>query len=474
MKGTTMFVAAAALICAAEQTPVDIGSRMELFVDGYIIDSMKGVALKLHEPRPAGTALMLDQPWEGNTSTYCTVIKDADRYRLYYRGSSDEAYTPMKLLRAGETVVPKHEEVTCYAESKDGITWMRPSLGLVEFRGSRANNIILAETAVHNFAPFRDGNPAAPGESRYKALGGSGKLFAYHSSDGVRWRKTREEPVLTDGAFDSLNVPFFDSLRGEYVAIYRDFRSGIRTIKFATSKDFLTWTPGIWADYGVAPLEQLYTNATTPYFRAPHIYLSFPKRFLPHRTPLSEAPGKGVSETVFMSSRDGIHWDRRFLEALIRPGRDPRNWIHRSTMAATNVVPTGPDEMSLYVDRDYNWPTNRIERFTWRTDGIVSVHADFRGGELTTKPLLVDGNKLVLNYATSAAGSLRVEVQDAQGNPLPGFALEDSKLLFGDKIDEAIPLGALTQPGKRSPGRPAVRLRFVMKDADLYSVQFRN
>ncbi len=444
---------------------VHMGNRLEPFVDGYLIDSMKGVSLRMHAPREEATAIVFNKPWEGNTSTYCTVIKDDSVYRLYYRGSSDPAYTPMPLLRPGETVVPAHKEVTCYAESKDGITWTRPALGLVEFQGSRANNIILAETAVHNFAPFKDSNPAAAPEARYKAVGGSGKLFAYQSADGVHWKKMREEPIITDGAFDSLNVAFYDTVRGEYVAVYRDFRYGIRTVKFASSKDFMNWTPGAWADYGSAPLEQLYTNATSPYFRAPHIYFAFPKRFVPQRTPLAEAPGKGVSETVFMTSRDGIHWDRRFMEALIRPGRDPRNWIHRSTMAATNLVPTAADEMSLYVDRDYNWPTNRLVRYSWRTDGLASVHAEACGGEMVTKPLTFDGTKLVLNYATSAAGSIRVEIQDERGNPLPAFALDEAKVLFGDKIEETISVKSLKGA--------TVRLRFVMKDADLYSIAFR-
>jgi hypothetical protein len=452
-------------LAAAGGPAIDIGNRLEVFVDGYLIDSMKGASLRLHAPREESTAIVFDQPWEGNTSTYCTVIKDEDRYRLYYRGSSDPAYTPMALLRPGERVVPVHEEVTCYAESKDGIRWTRPSLGIVEFQNSRANNIILGESAVHNFAPFKDANPAAAPGARYKAVGGSGKLFAYQSADGVRWTKTRAEPVITDGKFDSLNVAFYDTVRGEYVAVYRDFRHGIRTVKFATSKDFLNWTPGVWADYGPAPLEQLYTNATTPYFRAPHIYLSFPKRFVEQRTPLAEAPGRGVSETVFMTSRDGIHWDRRFMEALIRPGRDPRNWIHRSTMAATNLVPTAADEMSLYVDRDYNWPTNRLVRYSWRTDGLVSVHAGAGGGEMLTKPFTFQGATLVLNYATSAAGGIRMEIQDERGNPMPGFGIEDAKTMFGDKIEETV--------GVKSLKGATIRLRFVMKDADLYSIQFR-
>ena len=69
-----------------EDGVLDIGSRLELFVDRFLIDSMDGVRLKLHEPRPAGVALALDRPWEGIVSAYGTVIKDGDGYKLYYRG----------------------------------------------------------------------------------------------------------------------------------------------------------------------------------------------------------------------------------------------------------------------------------------------------------------------------------------------------------------------------------------------------
>jgi hypothetical protein len=459
-----------ALAASAQQAPaaqpLDIGSRLELFVDGYLIDAMRGLSLKLHSPQPAGTAISFDKPWEGNVSAYVTVIKDADRYRMYYRGSADPRYIRRSALKPGEPEIPPHPEFTCYAESRDGIHWSKPSLGLLEFNGSKENNILWVGPEAHNFAPFLDANPAAHASARYKAIGRREKgLTAFQSADGLRWTRIQEAPVITDGAFDSLNVVFWDSIRNHYVAIYRDFRDGVRTIKFASSKDFLHWTPGRWAEFGDAPLEHLYTNATTAYFRAPHIYLAFPKRFLPERTQFADTPDPGISEAVFMTSRDGVHWDRRFMEAFIRPGRDQRNWVHRNNMVAPNVVRTAGDEISLYISRHYTYPSAYMERMVLRTDGFVSVHADFGGGEFVTKPLLVKGAKLVLNYATSAAGSIRFEIQDPAGKPLPGLALDNSPLLWGDKIEQVIPLPI--------PAGFPIRLRFVMKDADLYSIQFR-
>ncbi len=138
------------------QEPLDIGSRLELFVDDYLIESVDGVRLKLHEPRSAGKVLTFDKPWEGTTSAYATVFKDGDHYRMYYRGSSDPEYTATSLLEEGEVVHEIHPAVTCLAESRDGTVWTRPNLGLYEFNGSRENNIVLTGSSGCCFAPFKD------------------------------------------------------------------------------------------------------------------------------------------------------------------------------------------------------------------------------------------------------------------------------------------------------------------------------
>ena len=129
---------------AVEPKVIDIGSRRELFVDDYLIDRMQGTALVLHPPRPAEVVLACDRPWEGGTSAYFTVLHDpeAGLFRMYFRGSAWDFASRQAT----------HPEVTCYAESTDGVTWHRPELGLHDFAGSTANSIIVAGEATHCFA----------------------------------------------------------------------------------------------------------------------------------------------------------------------------------------------------------------------------------------------------------------------------------------------------------------------------------
>jgi hypothetical protein len=172
-----------------------------------------------------------------------------------------------------------------------------------------------------------------------------------------------------------------------------------------------------------------------------------------------------------MTSRDGSHWDRTFLEAFVRPGPDPLNWTDRSNYVAWGVVPTAPGEISIYVLKHFRLPTIHLRRGVLRTDGFVSVNAPYRGGELVTKPLVFRGRRLVVNYATSAAGGLRVEVLGPDMVPVAGYTLGNSVELFGDRIDQTVSWDRGPDVG-RFAGRP-VRLRFVLKDADLYAFRFQ-
>jgi hypothetical protein len=177
-----------------------------------------------------------------------------------------------------------------------------------------------------------------------------------------------------------------------------------------------------------------------------------------------------VSDTVFMTSRGGYRYDRTFMDAFIPPGPDPGNWVSRDGMCASGIIQTGPTEISLYRQHHFAQSTAYLGRYTMRLDGFGSVRAPRAGGEMVTKPLLVTGEKLVLNVGTSAAGSFRVEVQEPDGEPIPGFMLTESRDFVGDAITyEAVwgrghGIGALR-------GR-TVRLRFVLQDADLYSIRF--
>lgn len=442
----------------ARLQPVDIADRRELFVDDRLVERLDHVQLRLHAPREEGVALRFDQEWEGPLSTYAGVFRDGDLFRMYYRGFTGS----------------ERDSLVCYAESDDGKHWRKPELGLVEWRGSSANNVLFSGRGSHNFAVCVNRRPGAPAEQRYLGIGrGTSQfdiktLYAFASADGVRWSQLQEKPVMREGAFDSLNVSFWDPNTRCYACYYRIFRGGVRRIARAESDDFIHWTP-IGETEISGPREQLYTNATTPYFRAPHYYLSFPKRFMKERRRLPDHPEQGVSDGIFLSSRDGLSFDRTFSEALLRPGLEERNWGDRGNMFAWGLVQTGPGEMSLYFTRNYRYPTNRLERGSFRLDGIASAHAG-RPGELLTKLLRFDGTQLSLNYATSAAGSVRVEIQTPDRRPVPGFSLAEAPALYGDRIDETYRWRSGASVAALH-GKP-VRLLCVLQDADLYSYRF--
>lgn len=453
----------------------DLGGRLEPFLDRYLIESLDGAALQMQTPADAGVALRFDAPWEGRYCGYVTVFRDPEKFRLYYRG------LPEPNKDGSDT------EVTCYAESADGKTWTKPSLGLHEVNGTRENNVILAGAAPysHNFAPFYDTRSGVPAEERYKALAGTSEtgLAAFVSPDGVNWR-ILQKGVIKEGAFDSQNVAFWSEAEGRYVCYFRTWSegtfAGYRWISRAVSEDFVTWSAPEEMGNGGAPLEHIYINQTSPYFRAPHIYVALAARFMPGRTVVSDAEaaalgiqggyGKDCSDGVLMTSRGGASYDRTFMEGFIRPGIGVEHWTSRSNYPACGVIPTGENEMSFFVQHNYGQPAANLVRHTLRLDGFTALTAGYAGGEMTTKLLRFEGDTLFLNFATSAAGSVRVEMQDTDGNVLPGYGMEDSMELIGNFISRPVAWKSGKTLGDLA-GQP-VRARFVMRDSSLYSIRF--
>lgn len=489
---------------------IEIGSRLELMVDDFLIDSLSGKAQwVLHHPEAKEIALEHDSPWEGSGTGYHSVFKDGDRYRMYYKAWHLDVQPP------GKVNTGTHPLFCCYAESDDGVKWHKPELGLHEFQGSKKNNIVLvpgpAGAAVvdpGHPAVFKDENPDAPPEARYKAIIRSSKphgLLAFQSPDGFQWTPMSDGPVITAGAFDSQNLAFWDSARSEYRAYWRVFTSGVtdgkdwkpegsRAIRTATSKDFLHWENQTDVTYVDSPLEQLYTNGVKPYHRAPHLLLGFPTRYvergwsdsmhaLPeeeHREWRAKASlryGTALTEGLFMASRDGVSF-KRWNEAFLRPGMErPGTWHYGHQYIAWQLVETrsgfegAPHELSLYATESY-WTGNSsaLRRHTMRMDGFASLQAPLSGGEFVSKPLVFAGSKLNLNLSTSAAGDIRVELQEPSGKALPGFALDDCPPVFGDTLERTVTWkkgGDLTALA----GRP-LRLRMVLRDADLFALQF--
>lgn len=442
--------------------------------------------------------MVFDQPWEGNAcAASATVLFDGDRYRMYYAGGMTKG----------------NPTLNCYAESKDGIHWVKPELGLFEYGGSKKNNITLgrftppaepwdgyADTIGSYSSPFKDPNPNCKPDERYKAIYHVNEgLGALKSADGIHWSPlTEKNRCIIKGAFDSQNLAFWDPIRGEYRAYMRSWNGNWRDIRTATSKDFLNWTELGNLEYpgSKAPnaRQQLYTNQVISYYRAPHILLGFPTRYtergwsesmraLPElearklRSAVSDRFGTALTDGLFMSSRDGRKF-RLWSEAFIRPGlRGTDNWAYGDNYQTWGLVetksanPDAPDEISIYATEGYNLgEANKLRRFTIRQDGFVSMQASFAGGTFTTKPITYQGDRLVLNFSTSAAGIIRVAIQEADGKPIDGFTLDDCNEVFGDTLQGTVTWKHGSDLGKLA-GRP-IRLHVTLSDADLYAFQF--
>lgn len=480
----------------------NIGADRQLFVDDHWIDSSSGVERVLHEPVAADISIEAEHPWEQILSAYHLVLGDGSRWRMYYLCSG----------RGDEDGPPGGWQYCGYAESDDGVKWTKPELGVIEVDGSKRNNLVYAGPHTE-FAPFLDDNPDAAESERYKAfavskraLEGVRGLVPLASPDGLTWRQMSERPVMVDGPFDSHNVPFWDTQLGKYVVytrgvgnpdgsvqyspekgwfapaggeakpdggLGREFGGGVRWIRRAVSDDFINWSPLEVIDCGDTAFEHLYTNACTPYDRAPGTYLMFPSRFVPHRTPdneIARTATPGVNDVVFMSSRDGINFDRSFMEAYIRPGLMVENWRERGVYAGRGIVQTTPTELSIYSRQHRYLDSVHIRRYSVRTDGFVSVNASYSGGEFTTRPFVFSGSSLELNYSTSAVGSVRVELQDEEGRALPGYGMGDYPEMFGDEIGGTARWSNGSDVSSLA-GKP-VRLRFSLNDADIYAFKF--
>ena len=193
---------------------------------------------------------------------------------------------------------------------------------------------------------------------------------------------------------------------------------------------------------------------------------------------MTERYGAAVTDGLFMASRDGRTF-KRWDEAFLRPGlRTEGSWTYGDCYQAWGILetasslPGAPNELSFYaVEHYWRKPSALFRRYTLRIDGFVSAHAPLVGGELITAPITFTGSSLHLNVSTSAGGSMRVEMLDADDHTITGFSLDDCFDIVGDTLDYTVRWSNGTDVSALA-GKP-VKLRFSLKDADLYSYVFK-
>lgn len=496
---------------------INIGNRRECFWDNYLIDESKTTAEKrLHKPVRRKVLLELDQPWEGNHTTFFNPIYGEGKWHLYYVCNLE------------------HNKYIAYAQSDDAQNWVRPDLGIVDFMGSRHNNIILDTQMLKEFdfigfdnmCVFFDENPNCPEDEKYKMVAawiGHASLVYLTSADGIHFTKCKF--ITDDGAFDSQNRAFWSAEYQKYFCYYRGehdpgdeitiidksytdktadalydperfllrepgagTHTFMRDVRVIESTDFVNWSSQKKINTTGADF-QLYNNVVFPYPRAPHMFVGLPLRYVERkawtknydelcgRTDRLERMksmarlGLAVTDCLFMSSRNGYDFTK-YDEALITPPpENPEAFVYGDGTASPVLVevpsdiPDADNEYMIYVRESFRTAQgyNKLVKYTIRLDGFVSLHAGGEAAEAVTRPFIYEGENLYANIETSARGFayFTLKCGDEEYTSCEIFGNAVDKLIRFDKEDAV----------KRLSGKE-VTLTLQMYDCDIYSIRF--
>jgi hypothetical protein len=485
-------------------SPIDVGTDRQLFIDDQLIDHTENASLTVNPPQRREFVLTPEKEWErGGITCYANVFWDDmhRQFRMYYVPTCPKATPPFRLA---------------LATSGDGIHWERPELGLVEFNGSRKNNIVI--DGEREGSVFVD--PNAPPERRYAYLSGTGEsgLYYYSSPDGIHFSKGKAP--LTPYQSDSQLSTFWDPARKKYVSYFKATneapgkwrmspqivlnddihlpRNGalVRTVvRYETDAADAPWTGPFRVV--MARDEQdpsgmdLYTNSIQKYALAPNVYVGFPTPYYHYsqtgraylNEPALKAGGKtndGVIDTQFAASRDGITWTRHrtsYVPLCHHDGLDlkicmvfPGLLYHpdRIDHYFAGYTHTHGDTEARMRMRERE--LGGVVRLTQRIDGFMSLDFSYGGGSMTTRPITFSGRHLILNVNTAAAGEARVAVLDEKGSPIPGFGAGECRVINGDQLSKTVEWSGGNDLS-RLAGQP-IRLRFDMRGAKLFSFRF--
>lgn len=468
------------LICSsAAATP----PPRHLFLDPAFVQQAEKASLHVNPPLRREIVIRPDKPWEQlMISFYLTVLDEAGKLRMWYI-CRDKANRPN----------------VAYAESRDGVCWTKPNLGIVDYDGSKENNL----TGLTTFegVVFRD--PNAPANERYAYVAHlwTEGMVRFHSPDGLHWQRDKT-PLLRLGA-DTQNVTFWDERLGRYVLYLRGWqRAGDKKLyrkvvraempsltapldAGPSRKSLYLWGkekvpvigdefPTVFAaDEKDPPNSDVYTISAQPYPLDPRWYLGFPSMFQREQR-MSDGP----LEVQCAGSRDGITWHRYDRTPYAPPGLAGSESANMTFMGPGLVI--RGDEIWQYgtefhskhgdVEARKRKTDGVIYRYVQRVDGFVSLDFDASGGRCITAPVKVDGARLLLNVDTGALGQLRVGLLDAEGKSLGGFAADDCKVLRinSTRAEVSWAGGSDLAPLKGC----AVRLAITGSRAKLYSFRF--
>ena len=469
----------ACAFCLRADEPINVGTRKQLFVGDHIVESTDNAFRILNQPvKHEGNPILELKPSQGVEGKELVMVSGSVLY--------DREDRLFKMWYEGANYRWTHN-VVGYATSRDGIHWELPRLGLVEYSGSKANNVVF-ERGRGEMAPgvFKDPVAADPAR-RYKMIynRGDGVGIAF-SPDGIHWTPAAGEPVIA--VSDSPNSALWDGRLRKYVAHTRhnarDAKGNLqRQVLQSESDDFVRWQRiGVvmQPDEQDPPWSrQFYCMEWMPYG---DVYFGFPAVYhvLPGMEP-KITPGAAWMDRVDVQltfSRDGRHWMRAGDRQTFLPyGTRPDDFDRGMVFVMQHPIPVGDEIWIYYVGfRGRHWFLHRGEiqggavgLAKLRLDGFVSIDAG--QGTLTTRPLTMSGDRLVVN-ADASLGSIRIEILDDHGQPLLGFAKQAADPITTDNVRHVATWQSNPDVADLN-GKP-IKLRFHLDRSKLYSFTFRS
>jgi hypothetical protein len=436
-----------------------------LFVDDHHVLYRPGTKRVLHPVRRSeSNPLLADtEPWEG-TIAYCSVHRDAatGKCQMWY-----QAYATDRDTRGSRL---------CYATSDDGLKWVRPKLGLVEYGGSKENNIVLADPKYGGSVVHDPHDPDL--QRRYKSAYFRDGMAVAFSPDGVHWKVhpemafdkfsggRRAQPAFADDP-PALQEPLTisdvidvsrDPVREHWMAYTKTWLDGPdgrtiwrRAVVRTDSKDFIHWSrPQLvaWPDEmdetasrerGTALSGETAGGGTQgihihggPTFFYGGVYFSLLQ--------VIDSAHTGLMPTELAVSRDGYHLKRPFRDTWFIPADGGEQFD--SGAIWTNATPIVLDDEIRFYYGAYsgNWKQGLVKKPTGI--GLATIPRDrFAGirpleevGQVTLKPISLLGADSIEVNGVANRGAIRVEVLDEIGYRLRGYTKDDAVSIKGDSL----------------------------------------
>ena len=502
---TALLVVLAVGLCSCEDPPNKSGGSERdryLLLDSRIISNAENAKLTIGKVKkhPANPLFEEDKPWEMRfDNLYANVIYDEQEniYKCWYSPFIIDVSAKGMTIQQRKQVEyepPNREMAICYATSKDGITWVKPELGLVEYEGSKATNILWRASGTpskdkkewsekdkeewsekdkkewsekdeeglwggpHGSGIFKDLREPDPNR-RYKAFIKYGILSVAFSADGLHWDKAITCPEA-DSAGDTHNNAFWAPTLGKYVGITREWGKPFgRQVARTTSEDFVNWEKCEIVLEGMDPRYQTYAM---PVFYHGGIYLGLVA---------IHDQEDDIVWTELTWSPDTIKWNR-VLPGTPLIGNDGKEGDYDWGCVYAAACPVFlEDEIRLYYggsDGHHNiWRNGFFCLATLRPDGFAGYKQidSNKPAKIKTIPISHGEGTLRLCADVGKKGYVKVRVFD-KGNKL----LAESEPLKGNLIDKKI----TWQDGfsfDRLKNKPA-QIQFEFQDATIYSFCF--